>query len=120
MDGVTVLSSFEVVSGYQFHYTAFSMVFAIFLISGVSIGAGLYKSGEFKWPVILVYSCIGALFGSMIGIGMGYAFATPSGYETHYKVIVSEEVTMQDFLNKYEILDTEGKMYIVREVSDSD
>ena len=32
-----------------------------------------------------------------------------------YKVIVDDSVSMNEFLNKYEILDREGKIYIVKE-----
>lgn len=32
-----------------------------------------------------------------------------------YQVIVSDEVSLNDFMDKYEILDQEGKIYIVKE-----
>lgn len=39
----------------------------------------------------------------------------PSEYETHYKVIISDEVPMNEFIEKYEIIDQEGKIYTVKE-----
>lgn len=35
-----------------------------------------------------------------------------------YKVIISDEVSMNEFLDKYEIIDQEGKIYTVRERTD--
>jgi Na+/melibiose symporter-like transporter len=34
---------------------------------------------------------------------------------TRYKVTISDEVSMNDFLERYEIVDQEGKIYTVRE-----
>ena len=38
-----------------------------------------------------------------------------SVYETHYQAIIDDSVSMNDFLDKYEIIDTEGKILIIRE-----
>lgn len=35
---------------------------------------------------------------------------------TRYKVTISEDVKLVEFLEKYEILDTEGEIYTIREV----
>jgi hypothetical protein len=35
---------------------------------------------------------------------------------THYKVAISEDVKLVEFLERYEILDTEGEIYTIREV----
>lgn len=40
----------------------------------------------------------------------------PTAYETHYKVLISDEVSMNEFLEQYEIIDQEGKIFTVREV----
>lgn len=36
---------------------------------------------------------------------------------TRYKVTISDEVKLVEFLDKYEILDTEGEIYTIREVT---
>lgn len=36
---------------------------------------------------------------------------------TRYKVTISEDVKFVEFLDKYEILDTEGEIYTIREVT---
>lgn len=35
---------------------------------------------------------------------------------TRYKVTISDEVNLVEFLERYEILDTEGEIYTIREV----
>lgn len=36
---------------------------------------------------------------------------------TRYKVTISEDVKLVEFLERYEILDTEGEIYTIREVT---
>lgn len=36
-------------------------------------------------------------------------------YETRYQVIVDDSVSMNEFQNKYEIIEVEGKIYTIRE-----
>ena len=59
---------------------------------------------------------LGIISGIMAGaIFGGGIFATPASYETHYKVAIDDSVSMNEFLDKYEILDQEGKIYTVKE-----
>ena len=46
---------------------------------------------------------------------MGTVTRTPEKYETQYKVTISDEVSFNEFMDKYEILDQEGKIYTVKE-----
>lgn len=56
------------------------------------------------------------------GLATGFAvaaislgvFAEPE--HTQYKVTISEDVKLVEFLEQYEILDTEGEIYTIREV----
>lgn len=84
---------------------------------GALIGflAGLSISPEPFSPVVGVL--IGFLGGVLIGILGGICWRTPviEKVETQYKVIVSDEVSMNEFLEKYKILDQEGKIYTVVE-----
>ena len=51
------------------------------------------------------------------GVGglVGAAYDIPVEYETQYKVTIADEVLMNDFLEKYEIKNQEGKIYTVVE-----
>lgn len=50
---------------------------------------------------------------AVVAISLGVS-AEPE--HTCYKVTISDEVKLVEFLDKYEILDTEGEIYTIREV----
>ena len=50
---------------------------------------------------------------AVVAIILGFS-AEPE--HTRYKVIISEDVKLVEFLEQYEILDTEGEIYTIREV----
>lgn len=105
MNGVEILSATAQTSwyGWTFGVAFFITVAACLVVSfstkkiGLGIGAGL----------IAFLLC--AIFFAVGGVGE---------YETgeyHYKVTIDDSVSMNEFLDKYEILDQEGKIYTVRE-----
>lgn len=63
---------------------------------------------------------IGAIAGCVVGI-LAYAIifecAFPEKY-IKYKVTISEEVSMVEFYEKYEIIDVDGTIYTIREKND--
>lgn len=50
---------------------------------------------------------------AVLAISLG-VFAEPE--HTQYKVTISDDVKLVEFLERYEILDTEGEIYTIREV----
>ena len=67
-------------------------------------------------PFLLVFIGISILVGIAFGFLFGYEVApNPSEYETQYKVTISDEVNFNEFQEHYEIIDRDGKIYIVRE-----
>lgn len=61
----------------------------------------------------LIVGLICALLGSPL---LTAAFSRKEvGKEYHYKVTIDDSVSMNDFLDKYEIIDQEGKIYTVKE-----
>jgi uncharacterized membrane protein len=61
------------------------------------------------------------------GVVLFLAFALAVGVEvfgdfphTRYKVTISGDVKLVEFLEQYEILDTEGEIYTIREVTPDD
>mgnify|MGYP003392418501 CR=1 FL=1 len=115
MNGVEILSSAEVASEFAFNWTAFWSVFGITL--GIVMLYGVYEviSNGCEWWLILVCLLIGLVGGSIFGTLSGEIIETPTAYETHYKVTIDDSVSMNEFLDKYEILDQEGKIYTVKE-----
>ena len=113
MTGIEILNSFEVPIEYAFNWVVALVSFiiiAIFMVILVIITDG-------EWWVGLI---IGFLAGVMLGIMLGCAAQVPSKYETHYDVLISEEVLLMDFLEEYEIVGQEGKIYTIRERMEND
>lgn len=115
MNGVEILASSEVLVDSAFNWGTFGCVcggvFALCFIIGIIVCA-ICKC---DWENLIGFALVGLMLGGIFGAGVGYGTSIPLTYETRYKVIVSNEVQMNDFVEKYEILDQEGKIYTVRE-----
>lgn len=115
LEGIEVLSTFEVVTKTQFNWTAFWIVLAIMIGICAIIGLISALSGSYDWLILPIMILLGVAFGAVIGFLFGKMMETPVEYETQYKVIISEEVPMTEFTEKYEIVDQEGKIFTIRE-----
>lgn len=91
------------------------MIMALF---GIVIGIIWYNSFYDCWGV-LIGIVIGAIFGGATGIVIDKV-VEPAPDEIRYKVIVSDEVPMNEFLSRYEIIEVEGKIYTVKEVENGE
>lgn len=115
MQGVEILTSAQVVTERTTNWTAFwimcTIIFAIFLVVGIKQYLKYYDISD-----IIGFSLVGIVFGSLGGVLIGCgALSTPADYETHYKVTISEEVSMANFYQYYEVIGQDGKIFIVRE-----
>ena len=114
MSGVEILSIIEEPIC-QFNGSAFgiglSIIFTIGFICGICV---IVKDDDYSTGVISVV--LGIILGLIFGFQCGVIFKTETGeVDTTYKVTISEEVSLNDFMEKYEIIDQEGKIYTVRE-----
>ena len=115
MTGVEILNETQVVVESAFNWTVFgiigSIILSIFIIIGIilSITEGPDLVG---WIAVI---CGGIILGLIFGFIFGMGCETPTKYETQYQVIIDDSVSMNDFLDKYEIIDTEGKILTIRE-----
>lgn len=64
---------------------------------------------------ILGVICVVLAFGSAIVCGLGGTYSKTDINHIEYKVTIDDSVSMNEFLDKYEILDQEGKIYTVKE-----
>lgn len=115
MIGVEILAMEEVIVDYEFSWPIY-----IGVIVGMAIIMGATGYIITKFPTIvdvLLGMLIGALLGAVIGL-LPASSCIPNEYVTQYKVTISDEVSMNDFLSRYEIIDQEGKIYTVRERND--
>ena len=115
MNGVEILSSVQVASEFAFNWMWFWTVFGIILSICMIMGIYNVVSDECEWWLIIVCLIIGVVVGAITGSAIGIVTKTPTAYETHYKVTIDDSVSMNEFLDKYEILDQEGKIYTVKE-----
>ena len=96
------------------HWGAFAITFVFILSVFIALGfATSNKRDRFGLIVSLIAGILlGGLFSSVT------ASVVPIGHETQYKVTISDEVSMNEFLERYEIIEQEGKIYTVREIED--
>ena len=114
MTGVEILAMEKVVVEYAWNWEAYliTIFVAVLLCAlvGFVCGSPLTKTQDTVTGMI-----VGLMLGAAIGC-LPAGLTLPSKYETRYKVTISDEVFMNDFLERYEILDQEGRIYTVREV----
>ena len=115
MDGVTILNQFEVVTKTAFNSESFW--YGAFIGTGLGLFlAILFGLQEGEWAAFfvgLVVFCtiLILLFGLLCGFIL---VPKPVEYETRYEVSINEDVNMQEFMDKYEIIETRGSIYTVR------
>lgn len=118
MFGVEILTSQEVAIEYEFNWftclIVFIPIFIVAVISGVLIYA-FNKNDVTISSALIMSTIIGTFFGIVTGTMCGAADRVPIKYETQYKVTISDEVKMDEFCEKYEIIGQDGKIYMVRE-----
>lgn len=117
MTGVEILAIEEVATAFNFNWMSCWDAAAICMVVCVAIGS-IISLTDGDAIGIVAFSILGVLVSAMCGPIAGYADQIPTEYESHYKVIITDEVSMNDFTDKYEIIDQEGKIYTVRERND--
>ena len=117
MTGVEILATEQIAVTFGFDWTSF---IGCGVLSGIVLGFFFWcvsSNYSFNLGGTIAMIIVGFLLGMGIGAAVGFANnGAPTAYETHYKVLVSDEVSMNEFLERYEIIDQEGKIFIVREV----
>lgn len=116
MNGVTILNQFEVVTKTALSWESFWCGVLI----GVGIGlivAIIFGLQEGDWLAFFIgLGVFCTLLGLLVGLLGGCVMCRkPVEYETRYEVSINENVNMQEFMDKYEIIETRGSIYTVRE-----
>jgi uncharacterized BrkB/YihY/UPF0761 family membrane protein len=114
MSGVEILAVEEIVTKYNFNWNWFlivtGIVLAIFIVVGILMSI---KSSD--WTQLLIGAIVGLIFSCIFGSVFGTGERIPSEYETQYKVTIADEVSMNEFVDRYEIIEQNGRLYTVRE-----
>ena len=123
MLGIEILSTSEVAIGtpivFEFNFLAFILSWLFITIIGALFGWLCdTENKKFGWLTGLKVSFV-------IGLVLAFALGTiPTKqsevtiYETHYKVVVSDKVSINEFLAQYELISQDGKVYTVKERAD--
>ena len=121
MTGVEILATEEVACAFVFNWPVFWIVFGITFVIGGAIALGcLLKdfygdNKEFIFIIITVVfmtTFLSTLVGGLFAYGI---LPKVAEYETQHKVTIDDSVSVNEFNEKYEIIDQEGKIYTVRE-----
>ena len=110
MTGVEILNEYAVASPWAFSWGGFGITFGIFVILGI---IGWIKYGGAAIAVLC--TILGILFGTLAGAVFGCAYPTGDDAITRYEVVVDDTVSMNDFYEKYEIIEQKGKILVVEE-----
>lgn len=113
MTGIEILSSTEAGVNYTSNWWLAGFIWISIILLGGLIGFLLDDIDRFE--AALVGGLIGAAAGVLVWFCVACLGYHPTAYETHYKVIIDDSVSMNEFLDKYEILDQEGKIYTIKE-----
>ena len=113
MTGVEILAAEEVAVEFTFNWTIFWITVGMMALIGLAIG--LINLENCGWPFIPMMLTVCTVLGSLLGVCFGKVYEKPAKYETQYKITVSDDVCMNDLLDKHEIVDIEGKIFTVRE-----
>ena len=108
MNGVTILNSYESLTNFD-SILLMSILCAWSLAAAIIALFALLKYGCDSWKefaILVVCVVLFIICGCLI---------PKDKYETRYQVTVDNSVSINEFQNKYEIIEVEGKIYTVRE-----
>lgn len=116
MNGVEILATEKVISETAFNWTGFWITGIIIIIISLILVILEFLRGEIEdaWWVFFV----GIILATTVSYASGKVTEEPIAYKNQYKVTVSDEVSMNEFYERYEIIDQKGKIYIVEERED--
>ena len=118
INGLEVLSQTEISTAKALNPLAFWALTLIFFSVGVAFCYFELKpitAGEWAGSITIIFliTLLGCAFGYIVGMSTG----KPTDYETHYKVLISDEVSLNEFNEKYEIIEQDGKIFEIKEKS---
>ena len=116
MTGVEILATEQVATAFGFNWSTYLFLITI-SAAMASLLFGVVFFQEYGGWGFLIGLGIGAVMAGLIAL-VPSCNTRPIEYTTQYKVTISDEVQMNEFLSRYEIVDQEGKIYTVRELED--
>lgn len=116
MQGIEILSQSEVGCGVAINWTPVIIITAIAAVVVFISVIQLTVPLDFEdWLASIAITILCSFVVLLVTTLIATVFSKPETYETHYKVTISDEVSMNEFLEQYEIVDQEGKIYTIKE-----
>lgn len=115
MTGVEILATEEVAVAFEsWNWSNFWLCIAIAFFVAViwMFIAGIFEDYTIG---IAVFSFVLLFSSCILAPIVGATTGEPTEYETQYKVTIDDSVSMNEFNEKYEIVDQDGRIYTVRE-----
>jgi hypothetical protein len=118
MTGVEILATEQVAVAFGLDWVLFALLGILFSILFGGLAWCLAAESNFSELGISISVCVGIAVALVLAAFISEVSETgaPTEFETHYKVTISDEVSMKEFLERYEIVDQDGKIFTVREV----
>jgi hypothetical protein len=116
MVGVEILATEKIVSETAFDWTGFWISVIGLGIFFILVAILEICSGEIGMAAFTII--LGTFITLVFGFLMGDANSQPIAYKNQYKVTISDEVKMNEFYERYKVIDQEGKIYTVEERDD--
>ena len=114
MNGIEILSQKEVVTATAHNTDAVGIGVIATIVVMVIIGAFVaWNQGDGSYVILFIL--FGLVLSSITAVMIASTTSYPTTYETHYKVTIDDNVSMNEFNEKYEIVSQEGKIYTIRE-----
>lgn len=116
MDGVNILNGIEVVTivNDTFNYTAASIALLVTVAIG---GVAGFFIGRMNCEAAAIGTLVGLVLSVFTGSLFGSIFSYPPETETtmRYEVTVDDSVSMKEFYERYEVIESRGQIYVIEE-----
>lgn len=118
MNGITILSSTEIVAKTTHIWDAKCTISLCVMLAGLLILLGMLwassKWSEQRFDVVLLIGSTLFVLGLVFTI-LFYKTENPIAYKTQYQVTADDSVLLNEFLENYNIISIDGKIYTVEE-----
>lgn len=109
MDGVIILATEQVASAWKFNWVTFIIVFVCVALLVFFVAWGNDILDELWIYIFMVF------VSALVGVTLGFLLGLPTEYETQYKVTITQDVSMTEFYEIYEVVEQDGLIFTVKE-----
>ena len=115
MENIEILATNEVATEFAFNWFNFILIIIVSIVTSIIITILLCRNNDVTKKEIINGFIATVVTGVLFGTVLGATDKKPVKYENEYKILIPENVSIEEIQEKYEILEKEGKIYTVRE-----